>query len=173
MRRGLWVVLGVGALSFAGCKDQGEGGFGKAKNEQPGVHVKPDKKAAEDVLPDFQSALKVTPTYNQESGEVTVTLAIADGFHAYAPGEETGVPVSLAVDNKNGWVLDGDVKLPAGQEKDLGPDLGKSVILEGAVPITAKVKGGEGDIEGSVKVQICTNKSCDRPRDHAFSTPSS
>ena len=70
----------------------------------------------------------------------------------------------------NGWAVDGDVVIPAGQKKDLGA-LGVSVILEGDVPLKAKLKPGTGGISGSVEVQVCTDKACDRPKTHPFSIP--
>ena len=99
---------------------------------------------------------------------MTVTLKIKPGFHAYAPGEPTGKPVELAVDAP--WTLEGAPTIPAGTTKDLG-DLGTSVILEGDVALTAVVKGGSGDVKGTVSAQVCTDKACDRPKKHPFTVP--
>jgi hypothetical protein len=101
-----------------------------------------------------------------------VTLSIAPGFHAYAPGEQIGKPVELKLKDGGAWSLAGPVEIPAGKEKDLG-ELGRSVILEGTVPLKATLGGGaeKAPVDGTVTVQVCTDKACDRPRTHAFQVP--
>ena len=116
--------------------------------------------------PDFEHAVDVVPTFDKAASKLTVTLKIKPGYHAYAPGEEIGKPVELAVDAP--WTAE-NVTIPAGTKKDIGEE--KSVILEGDVPLTAIVKGGTGDVSGKVTTQICTDKACDRPRPHAFKVP--
>jgi len=157
----LFVVV---ALAFVGCKEDA-GGFGDAVNPEPGINVK--KVEDPNVLPDFAGAMTVTPSYDAATQKLTVTLDIKEGFHAYGPGEETGKPVSLVVDPASGFTVKGDVAIPAGKEKNLG-ELGKSVILEGQVPVTAILEGTSETVRGTVNVQICTDKACDRPRPHAF-----
>lgn len=158
------------ALVVAACEEP-KGGFGKPDVKDPGVHV---KEVAEnpDAAPDFTTALTLAPRYDAAASELTVTLRLAEGFHAYGPGEEVGKPVSLAVSEANGWKVDGEVSIPAGKEKDLG-ELGKSYVLTGAVPLKTRVRGGSGALVGSVTVQVCTEKACDRPRPHRFEVPTS
>ena len=168
-----FVLLSLSAfllLVLAACEEP-KGGFGKPEVKDPGIHVKPVKENP-DAVPDFGNAFTMEPRYRADSSELVVTLRFVEGYHAYGPGEEVGKPVSLKVSEANGWKLDGDVQMPAGKEKDLG-ELGKSFVLEGEVPLTAKVKEGSGDIEGTVTVQVCTDKACDRPRPHAFKVPTS
>jgi hypothetical protein len=142
------------------------GEFGEAKPVKDDGTVR--KIDAPPAAPDFANALEVVPSFDKAASKVTVTLKIKPGFHAYAPGESTGKPVELAVDAP--WAVDGAVGIPAGTTKDLG-DLGTSVILEGDVPVTAVVKGGAGEVKGTVTAQVCTDKACDRPKKHPFTVP--
>ena len=163
----------LGLMTVAGCTSDGAGsekagGFGEPKKKDDGtIGKRPELKEAP---PDFQSALVVTPSFDAARSTVTVTLKIKDGFHAYAKGEKIGRPVSMTIAAENGWTLDGEVTIPDGKAKDLG-ELGRSVILEGDVPLKAKVKGGKGALSGTAMVQICTDKACDRPRPHKWSVP--
>lgn len=156
----------VVTLGVLGC-EKDEGGFGDAVNPEPGNNVK--KVEDPSVLPDFASAMTIAPAFDPATKKLVVTLDIRPGFHAYGPGEEIGKPVELTVDPASGFSVDGAVDVPAGKEKNLG-DLGKSMILEGKVPLTATLTGGEAAaaVSGTVNVQICTDKACDRPRPHAF-----
>jgi hypothetical protein len=161
------MVAWIGALiSMAGCEED-KGSFGDTAPETPGVRVKATKPEPKNEAPDFASALSMTSSYDKAAGQVLVELKIGEGFHAYAPGEEVGIPVVLDVAADGNWKAEGESEMPAGKIKDLG-ELGKSLILEGAVPIRRKVTGGTGDIKGHVRVQICTKKACDRPRKHPF-----
>jgi hypothetical protein len=157
------LVLTTGILA---C-EKDEGGFGAPVNPEPGNNVK--KVEDPSILPDFAAAMTVVPSYDAATKKLVVTLDIRPGFHAYGPGEEIGKPVELSVDAASGFTVNGTVEIPAGKEKNLG-DLGKSIILEGQVPLTATLAGGEGSaaVLGTVNVQICTDKACDRPRPHAF-----
>jgi hypothetical protein len=38
--------------------------------------------------------------------------------------------------------------------------------------LTAIVKGGAGEIRGTVMAQVCTDSACDRPKPHPFMVPS-
>lgn len=171
MMRSLLLALSALLLVVVAACEEPQGSFGKAEVKDPGVHVKPVEDNP-DAVPDFASAFTLAPAYDAKSGQLVVTLRFKKGYHAYAPGEEVGKPISLAVAEANGWKVDGSVDIPAGKEKDLG-ELGKSFVLEGEVPIKAKLTGGSGDVEGQVTVQVCTDKACDRPRPHAFKVPTS
>lgn len=155
-------------LLLAACTEGGDaGGFGKPEVKDPGVHNKPtDDKRPE--APDFQNAMQMQPKV--EGDQLTVSVALKEGYHAYAPGEETGKPVALTVKEANGWKAEGDAVLPEGKTKDLG-ELGKSQVLEGTFSLKQKVKGGDGEVEGELAIQICTDAACDRPRKHAFKAP--
>lgn len=170
IRTALLSLVSLAALALSACPKADEaGGFGEPKKAvNDGMVRRPaDTPPAP---PDFANALTVTPAFDKSSGTLKVTLDLKPGFHAYAPGEEVGRPVELVVD-KNGWAVDGAVSIPPGVTKDLGA-LGKSVILEGKVDVSAAVKGGAGDVGGTINVQVCTDTACDRPKPHAFSVPS-
>ena len=89
----------------------------------------------------------------------------ADGFvpeNAYVGNDDILIGKVVPLRVATGMVI------PAGTKKDLG-ELGTSVILEGEIPMKAKLKGGGGAVSGTVEVQVCTDKACDRPRKHVFS----
>lgn len=156
--------LFAGAIAATGCETS-SGSFGEAAPANPGVRVK-EVKTNPDAPPDFTRAFALEPRFERESGTLTVTLRLAEGFHAYAPGEEVGRPIQLQVDEAAGWRIRA-LNLPAGREKDLG-DLGKSFVLEGVVPLKAELEGAGPEVRGQVTLQVCTDKACDRPRTHAF-----
>jgi hypothetical protein len=162
------LLLAFTVLSVA-CQED-PGGFGDPKKQ--GHSDQPMDKTEKPPAPppDFGKALQLQPAFDKATGQLTVVMKLAPGFHAYAPGEAIGKPVELAVGPDNGWMVDGAPVVPAGKTKDLG-ELGKSMILEGDVPLTATVKGGQGPIVGAVKAQVCTDSACDRPKTHAFSVP--
>ncbi|MDP2342012.1 MAG: protein-disulfide reductase DsbD family protein [Deltaproteobacteria bacterium] len=169
MLKPLFVVVVVAAL--AGCPEApaGDGDFGKAKPlTNDGMVTKPGP--VEKGPPDWAGALTVVPAYDASTSTLLVVLKIKDGFHAYGPGEEVSKPVAMSVDAVNGWAVEGAVDIPAGKKKDLGA-LGTSVILEGDVPLKAKLSKGSGAISGVVEVQVCTDKACDRPKKHPFTIP--
>ena len=168
--KALHLVAVVVAAAAVGCPaPTGEGDFGKAKPvKNDGMVTKPQPLPA--APPDWASAVTVVPAYDASTSTLLVVLKIKEGFHAYAPGEEVSKPVAVSVDATNGWAVEGAVDIPAGKKKDLGT-LGTSVILEGEVPIKAKLTKGSGAISGVVDVQVCTDKACDRPKKHPFTIP--
>ena len=146
-----------------------DAGFGEAKPvKNDGMVGKPQP--LPEAPPDWASALAIAPAYDAGTQTLTVTLKIKPGFHAYGPGEEVSKPVAFALEEGSSWSVDGAINIPAGVKKDLGA-LGTSVIVEGDVAITAKLKPGTGAIEGVVEAQVCTDKACDRPRKHPISVP--
>ena len=164
----LLAAVGCPAASPGSAGDPG-GQFGTAKPVvDKGTLVGPTTAPA--APPNFEAALIVVPAYDAAKQHLTVVLKIADGFHAYAAGEEVGKPVNLLVDAANGWAMDGAAEIPAGTKKDLGA-LGVSVILEHEVVLGAKLKGGPGALSGIVEAQVCTDKACDRPRRHPWTIP--
>ncbi len=170
----LAIALAVAALTAiiaTGCGDKSKdnkdtGGFvDKPKPvNNDGMVRKPEPPPT--AAPDFSKAVTVEPRFDAATNTITAVLHVGAGFHAYAPGETIGKPVELLVANTNGWALDGAVNIPAGVTKEVAGE--KSVILEGDVSLTAKVKGGKGDIAGEVKVQVCTDGACDKPRSYPF-----
>ena len=148
--RAILVTSLVGTLCLTAC-EKDEGGFGAAVNPEPGNNVK--KVEDPSVLPDFAAAMTVTPAFDAASKKLVVTLDIKPGFHAYGPGEEIGKPVELSVDPASGFTVAGAVEIPAGKEKNLG-DLGKSMILAGALPLTATLPGEAGatGVNGTLNV---------------------
>lgn len=165
----LTAVAALAAVAMLASCTRGapaEGSFGEPQKVKDDGSVR--KIDAPPPPPLFDGALTVVPAYDKVSGKLTVLLRIKPGFHAYAPGEEIGKPVSLAVDAP--WAVDGAVEIPAGKKKDLG-QLGTSVILEGDVTLGAQLKGGIGNVKGAVTAQICTDTACDRPKKHVFLVP--
>jgi hypothetical protein len=161
------VLSGLLLAPLSACNaPPADGGFGEAKP------VKDDGRIGRPVIvdqpPRWETALAIAPGFDPATSTLTVTLQLQPGFHAYGPGEEVSKPVAMTIDAANGWTVDGAVEIPPGKKKDLG-ELGTSVILEGDVPLKARVKGGSGAITGTVEVQVCTDKACDRPRKHLFS----
>jgi DsbC/DsbD-like thiol-disulfide interchange protein len=154
-----WLVV----LAVAGCPQQpAEGSFGDAKPTKNDGNVRKPE-ALPEAPPNFEGALQVTPSLQGSS--LRVELAIQPGYHAYAPGNEIGKPVSLSVDAAS-CTLQGAAVVPAGVKKDLG-SLGTAVILEGTVAVTATVATTAG-CSGVIEAQVCTDKACDRPRKHPF-----
>lgn len=160
----------VAALSACPSSTSTEdGNFGAAKPlKNDGMVTRPQELPP--APPDWNSAIAVVPAYDQATSTLTVLLKIKEGFHAYGPGEEVSKPVSMTVDAAGGWAVDGALDIPAGKKKDLG-ELGTSVILEGDVPLKAKLTKGTGGISGVVEAQVCTDKACDRPKKHPFTIP--
>ncbi|MBM4282097.1 MAG: hypothetical protein FJ137_15500 [Deltaproteobacteria bacterium] len=158
----------LSALLGACAQPAADGGFGEPKP------VKDDGMIGRPTIVEqpvnWDTALAIAPAFDAASSTLTVTVQLKPGFHAYGPGEEVSKPVGLVVDGTHGWIVDGAVDIPAGQKKDLG-ELGTSVILEGSIPLKAKLKGGKGAVAGVVEVQVCTDKACDRPRKHHFTVP--
>ncbi len=171
MKKIFAVVAVASAFSvLAGCPAASkDGDFGEAKPVKDDGTIGKTQPLPE-APPDWNSALAVVPAYNAADGTLLVMLKIKPGFHAYGPGEEVSKPVAMTVDAANGWAVDGAVDIPAGVKKDLGA-LGTSVILEGDVPLKAKLTKGSGGISGVVEAQVCTDKACDRPKKHPFSIP--
>jgi DsbC/DsbD-like thiol-disulfide interchange protein len=154
------------SLAFAAACEKSGGEFGEGQKVKDDGSVRRIEAPPEP--PKFDDAVAIEPAFDKAGQKLVVTLKLKPGFHAYAPGEEIGKPVELAVEAP--WSVEGAVEMPAGKKKDLG-ELGTSVILEGDVPLTAVVKGGEGELKGTVTAQVCTDKACDRPRKHPFTIP--
>jgi hypothetical protein len=170
MRLGFFILAMTFTLSsgMACQKNAPQGEFEKPKKVEKTI-VKEEKPAAAKptTAEEYAAALTFKAVWDAEKNNVVIKANVKEGFHAYAPGEETSIPVSLTVKPENGWVSDGTLIAPAGIKKDLG-DLGISMVLEGNFELAQKLKDGKDEISGTFGCQICTNKSCDRPRQHPF-----
>ncbi|MBL91506.1 MAG: hypothetical protein CMH56_06800 [Myxococcales bacterium] len=165
------VVMAVSLGSGMACqKDAAKGKFEEPKKVTKTVvkeEAPPAPAAKATTTEEFQAALKYEASYDAAAGKVLIKANVAKGFHAYAPGDEISIPVSIKVGEDNGWKSVGEPTLPKGTKKDLG-DLGVSFVLDGEFELSQAVKDGKGEIKGSFGAQICTDKACDRPRQHPF-----
>jgi len=108
--------------------------------------------------------------------EVTVTLKIDEGWHAYAnpPGLEDLEPVQTTVTLKP-TVKPEEVKVDYPKGKVINdPALGKYNVYEGTVTIKATVRRAAGDtspLEVTVKFQTCNDKQCLLPATKTIKLP--
>src|SRR5262249_51315845 len=152
VKRALALVL----LLAAACK------------EEPPAARRPDK--PEDT-PNFEAAFQHKERWDPAKKALVVELTIAPGFHAYTTGEATGKPLAVELAPDSDLVANGAIEYPKGAIKDL--PIGRSVIVEGSAEIVAPavLKEGAGSppkLRGTLRYQICTEKSCDRPRSTKF-----
>lgn len=122
---------------------------------------------------DFSKAIKIDVAWDAPRSAVVAKIHLEPGFHAYGPGEETGKPLAMETTGE-AWTVK-DVQLPKGETKDLG-EMGKSVVVTGdveAVMVVQPKGDAKAPVAGTLKYQVCSDKSCDRPRSLPFSvTPS-
>ncbi len=102
---------------------------------------------------------EIRPVFNHKTQILTLQVTLPDGKHAYAPGEKVGRPVSLEISPETGWKQVGPTQLPTGDSKHL---------LNNRFEIKTHLTGGSSDISGILKMQMCSDKACERPRDYAF-----
>ena len=108
MRFGISIIALTFSLSsgMACQKDAPQGEFEKPKVVEKTV-VKEEKPAPAADKPtsaeDYAKALKFTAEWDAEKNNVVIKANVKEGFHAYAPGEETSIPVSVTVKEDNGW----------------------------------------------------------------------
>lgn len=114
---------------------------------------------------DLAKSFTFLPSFDAKTKTVKVIIKLAPGVHAYAAGEKIGKPVDLQIVEQNGWKAAQKAIIPQGRIKNLG-SLGKSIILEKEFAISSKVILGKGPIIGHLDLQVCTDTSCDRPRQH-------
>lgn len=178
--------LGVGVVSVAlglalGCKPPESPPARPAAADAPpngkalmGGKPQEGSGGTANAMPDFAKAIAVTVGMADPLGAQTkeatlrAQVRLEPGFHAYAPGEQTGRPLAFEVTSA-GWVLQAQ-DIPKGEEKDLG-DLGRSRVLTGEVNASATVQragAGGGALEGRFHYQVCSETACDRPRSTAF-----
>lgn len=143
--------------------------FVSACKAEPGTSEKAQAHAAP-ATPDFATAFKHTVRWDAAKSAVVVEVSLEPGYHAYTTGETTGKPLALEVAEDSDLVANGEVQYPKGTEKDL--PIGKSVIVEGKAEVVAPLKAKEGaagkKAKGTFRYQVCTDKTCDRPRSAPF-----
>ncbi len=144
--------------------------FVPACKEEPGTSEKTLAHATP-AAPDFTTAFKHAVRWDSGKSALVVDVSIAPGFHAYTTGETTGKPLLVEILADSDMVANGEVEYPKGVEKDL--PIGKSVIVEGKAAITAPVKAKDAasaskKAKGTLRYQVCTEKTCDRPRTAPF-----
>lgn len=158
---GLFVLLG--GASLTACKD------GPPKMEGQ-VAAKPAPATnRNNAMPDWKKAFSHKVRFDAARKAVVVDVQIQPGFHAYAPGESTGKPLLVTIDEGGDFVGNGTIQYPKGKEKNL--PIGRSVIVEGAAEIVAPVKPkaeAPGKAKGKFRYQVCTDSACDRPRTIPF-----
>ncbi len=158
----LTTFLCFSGLLLSGCNKAAEGSAVPEKPVEKTIVEKKEPQKPAEAAPDFENAVQLTSRYDKEKGHLVAAVSLEEGYHAYAPGTELGVPVSMTISNENGWGLVGDIQIPKGEVKDLA--VGVSNVIEGNFEMSAAIKGGQGDIVGEAKIQVCTEKVCDRPR---------
>ncbi len=114
---------------------------------------------------DFQKGVSINSQFNAATSELIVTVHLSDKLHAYAAGEKIGKPIRLEITDLNGWRAEGQAIVPSGSKKKIGT-LGESVVLEGDVTLSQKVRKGSGRGEALLHLQVCSDTACDRPRVH-------
>lgn len=114
---------------------------------------------------DFDKSFSISSQFDDVTSEFNITIHLGESLHVYAPGEKIGKPVKLEITDLNGWQRDGQVVAPPGKPKDLG-NLGTSIVLEGDVRLSQKLKKGRGKGEALLHLQVCSTTACDRPRVH-------
>ncbi len=142
-----WIILSLFFLSFTGCKCAPDLALNSAQ-----------EKASTPIQNDFSQAFTWSQNYDSATQQLSVDVHLNEGFHAYAEGEETGVPVDLEISDLNGWRMEGKPLLPSGDKE----------LLENEFSVGAKVTGGKGMLRGILKMQLCSTTACDRPRQHPF-----
>ncbi len=117
-------------------------------------------------IDDFSKLYTIKSRFDEKTSTLVVDISLDNRIHAYAEGEEVGIPVKFELSPKNGWLKDGEAIVPKGKAKNLS--LGKSVVLEGDFKLSQKLKKGQGPGEGTLYLQVCSSDSCDKPKEHTI-----
>ncbi|MEM7588943.1 MAG: protein-disulfide reductase DsbD domain-containing protein [Myxococcota bacterium] len=115
---------------------------------------------------DFDSAFSVDTHYDTAQGNLTVRLHLRSGYHVYALGEPVGRPLDVVILPQGGWAMKGSARIPVGNKKTLGDET--SLVLEDEVIISVKLQRGQGPIHAVLKLHMCADGACDRPRNYPF-----
>lgn len=168
----MWLARSLLLLTVLSCKPVEQGPPIPVRDDAPqGGTVAMGGKAtgsAPKGLPDFQKAISVTFAWDGSRTAAVANIHLEPGFHAYGKGEETGKPLGMEI-APGSWTVK-EVVVPPGVEKDLGV-LGKSVVVTGDVTVAALLTPGadpKAPASGVLRYQVCTDKSCDRPRSLPF-----
>ncbi|MDA0713294.1 MAG: hypothetical protein O2897_04825 [bacterium] len=141
--------------------------FSGCQCSKPAAHKHSTAHTSQKILDNFANAFTWQSEFDNDKSIFWIKVQLRDGFHAYAPGEEIGKPVGIEILDFNGWRMNGEAILPIGKTTSLG-ELGNSQVLENNFGVGAKVIGGKGNLQGIFKMQLCSNTSCDRPREYPF-----
>lgn len=134
---------------------------------KPEPHKHTTTRTSPKISDNFSDAFTWRPEFDSVKNIFWIKVQLRDGFHAYASGEKIGKPVGIEILDFNGWHVNGAAILPVGKTISLG-ELGNSQVLENNFVVGAKVIGGKGNLQGIFKMQLCSNTSCDRPREYPF-----
>lgn len=118
---------------------------------------------------DFDNAVAVDARYDAAHSSLIVHLRLQPGYHVYALGELVGRPLDIVILPQGGWSMQGPVHLPAGRKKKFGDET--SMLLEGEVAISVALRPGQGPIHAVLKLHLCADGACDRPRDYPVVVP--
>ena len=115
---------------------------------------------------DFDNAFSVTTQYDKSRNNLTVRLQLQPGYHAYAVGELVGRPLDVVVLPQGGWAARGPVHMRPGNAKQFAGET--SLVLEDEVVISVTLQPGQGPLHAILKLHMCADGACDRPRDYPF-----
>ena len=108
--------------------------------------------------------------------ELTVTFALPEGSHLYAPGNEGYIPLQLEMED-NPLFKFGEVVYPQPQREKLGGLDEEVAVYTGVVRVTVPVtvvahdslrdqeKPLETSLVGVLQYQICTDSNCLMPQE--------
>lgn len=114
---------------------------------------------------DFAKHYTINSRYDRAHSVLHVEVILDKAVHAYAEGEKIGRPVTLVINEQNGWQALGSPDMPKGTLKKLS-GLGDSIILEDSFVISQKLLPGKGAGTARLLLQVCSDNSCDQPREH-------
>jgi thiol:disulfide interchange protein len=121
------------------------------------------------------ATLSVSALKPGEKSELSITLEIKPGFHAQSrtPIQDNLIKFEITLDEHPAFIF-GEPVYPKGEDHEY-PALGKLNVYTGnivvKVPVEAKADapGGNTEIKGKVRFQICDDKSCFAPTSPKFS----
>ena len=106
---------------------------------------------------DWDGALTLGAT--RRGSVISLTLVLADGFHAYGAKEPNARPLAARVNGE-----EEPLHVPDGERMDLGGGLGEAWVLTGTQIIEGRVRRGPDALKGEIDVQLCTEAACSPPR---------
>jgi thiol:disulfide interchange protein DsbD len=106
--------------------------------------------------------------------EAKFHLQVPDGWHIYPPGSNDGIPVEAKLEPAVPGIAPGALEVKSGQKDETIEGIGKIAVLEGACDLTWKLAvardaaPGPRKLEGKFVYQACNDKTCDMPKEVAF-----